>query len=109
MGGSDDAAVELVANALITFAANNGKSFVRYPTPESGRLHDAVLDKAKSLANREVLQALFKTKLLRFKEAVMDATTEQIFDAYHEASQLNNKDKASWVKTISLRCRIMLS
>ena len=67
------------------FAASNGKSCARYPAPESGRPHDAVLNKAKISARRGVLQVLFTPALQRFGESVMDAASEQTFDGDHES------------------------
>ena len=108
-GCSGQAAVRMVVDALRPFAASDGRSFVRYPTPASGRVHDAVLDKDKMLAHSNVLQALFNTKIERINESVMDTAAEELFDAFREAWQLSEDEKISWVKTISLRCRVMVS
>lgn len=107
--GNGKATAALVADALRPVAASKGKSFVRYPTPASGRVHDATLDKSKLLANKEVVDALMQTNLDRLTESVMETAMEMLFDEFKEVWQLTDDEQHSWVKTISLRCRVMVS
>eukprot|EP00974_Lingulodinium_polyedra_P050215 4829778-Lingulodinium_polyedra.AAC.1 len=103
------AAMASVANALRPFAREFGKSFVRYPTPEKGRLHEATLDAAKLIAHKEVLLALLATGLERFNESVVQQACEQLFREFQHEWNLTDDEKHSWVTTISLRLRVMVS
>ena len=98
----------MLVAALRPFAAK-GASFVRYQTPASGKLHGALLDKDKLVAHTELMQAIVSLKWPRLNANVMDCACIKLFDEFHGIWQLNDEQKGSWVKTVSLRCRTMVS
>ena len=71
----------LLVAALRPFAAK-GASFVRYQTPASGKLHDALLDKDRLIAHTELMQAMFSLKWPRLNENVMDCACIKLIDEF---------------------------
>ena len=108
LGDGNAASIEMLVAALRPFAAK-GASFVRYQTPASGKLHGALLDKDKLVAHTELMQAIVSLKWPRLNANVMDCACIKLFDEFHGIWQLNDEQKGSWVKTVSLRCRTMVS
>ena len=99
-----------VVEAVSWLAERDGRSFVKYPCPSSGRLKDGVLDTNKILNHKELVQSLWTFhEAPRLNEAIMVDAMSQIFDKFYESWKLGPADKQSWVDTISLRCRLLYS
>ena len=63
---------------LDPLAQSGGKSFLRYPVPTSGKLHDAELDQKKLIKAKDVLAALVAANPNRLKKTDTDTDTEML-------------------------------
>ena len=101
------AEVKKFFNMLKPFAAKDGKSFCRYPVPESMRLRDGITNSGKLLAHKELAATLDKhvEDGMRLKQSVTLKAAEKLFDHFADEWGLTATDKASWTKTLSMRIR----
>ena len=95
---------------LKPFAAKDGKSFCRYPVPESMKLRDGITNSGKLLAHKELAATLDKhvEDGTRLKQSVTLKAAEKLFDHFAEEWGLTATDKASWTKTLSMRIRCVV-